>query len=202
MNFLNTFTDYHLAYYYGFYSFNKIRTLNTILNVVGSSDFNRNVIGHSIAFDFFQFRLGGFKYAYTFFPEISNGDRFRLKGYNFTLGGYVPFGNEYLSGGFGINVGYGKFKLSEEIDNTVPNLFQVGGTTNMVIYENDVFVLDPALELRLTLPVISINIKGGYAFDISGKYWRLGDKLTNYTKTSFSTPYFQVGASFHLKVRE
>jgi hypothetical protein len=197
----DTFTSYHFGYYYGFYSFPKIRTLNNSLGSISSAEFNRNIVGHTISIDIYRFRRGGGRYAYTFYPSVNNGDRFKLKGYNFTLGAYVPFGNEYVAGGFGLNVGYGKFRLTEQTDNSVPNLFQSGGNTNLTIYENDVMVTDPNLELRLTLPIVSINIKGGYIFDLSGKYWRLGEKLKNYTKTSFSAPYFQIGASLHFKVR-
>ena len=201
MSWDETFIDYHLGYYYGFYVFPKTRTMNNLITSTGSAAFSRNIVGHSIALDFYQYGSGGGRYAFTWFPEVQNGDRFSMKGWNFMLGGYVPWGNEFVAGGFGLNLGYGKFKLAEETDNSVPNLFQSGGTQNVTIYENDLFMADPSLELRLTLPVISLNVRGGYAFDLSGKYWRLGDKLKDYTKTSFSGPYIQFGASLHMKVR-
>ena len=61
------------------------------------------------------------------------------------------------------------------------------------------FTLDPNLQLRLTFPVISLNAKVGYALDVSGKYWKLDGKAKDFTKTSFSAPYVQVGASLNLK---
>jgi hypothetical protein len=196
-----TLEEGHLGYYYGYHFFNKLSALNFELGDAGNGLFDRRLVGHTFAFDYFQFGSGGARYSFTYFPEISNGDRFRLRGYNFTVGGYAPFGNEFFAGGAGLNYGYGKFKLIEESDNTVPNLFQSGGTQNKVVYTNDVFIIDPNLELRLTLPLISLNVRGGYAFDLSGKYWRLDEKLKNYRKTSFSAPYVMVGASLHLKVR-
>ena len=196
-----TLEEGHLGYYYGYHFFNKLSALNFELGDAGNGLFDRRLVGHTFAFDYFQFGSGGARYSFTYFPEISNGDRFRLRGYNFTVGGYAPFGNEFFAGGVGLNYGYGKFKLIEESDNTVPNLFQSGGTQNKVVYTNDVFIIDPNLELRLTLPLISLNVRGGYAFDLSGKYWRLDEKLKNYRKTSFSAPYVMVGASLHLKVR-
>lgn len=200
MSWDESYVDYHLGYYYGLYLVPKLRTLNTLIANAGSNTFSTSFVGHTIAFDTYQHGRAGGKYAFTWFPRVNNGDRFDLKGYNFTIGGYAPWGNEFVSGGFGLNFGYGKFKLIEETDNTVPNLLQSGGQ-NITIYENDVFIVDPALEFRLTLPLISLNVKGGYAFDLSGKHWRLDEKLTSYPRTSFSSPYIQFGASFHLKVR-
>jgi hypothetical protein len=51
----------------------------------------------------------------------------------------------------------------------------------------------------LTLPVISINARIGYGFDLSGKYWKLDGKMKDFTTTSFSAPYIQLGLSFNIK---
>jgi hypothetical protein len=64
------------------------------------------------------------------------------------------------------------------------------------------FTLDPNFELRLTLPVVSINFRAGYAFDVSGKYWRLDNKMKDFIKTSWSAPYIQAGVSLNFKLIE
>ena len=135
------------------------------------------------------------------FDEISNGDGFSLKGYTVSMGNYMTIGNRYVMGAFGLNYGHGKMFLTEQSDNSVPNLIQFENK-NVNIYRNDIFILDPNVEFRLTLPVVSFNFKAGYAFDVSGKYWKLDGKMKSFTKTSFSSPYIQAGVSLNFKVEE
>ena len=123
-----------------------------------------------------------------------------MKGYNFSVGSSYPIGNRYFLTAFGLNLGSGQMKLKETQVAGPPNLVQVDGE-NQTVYKNDMFLIDPNLQMRLTLPVISLNVKAGYAFDISGKYWRLDEKAKSFTKTSFSAPYVQVGASLNIKMQ-
>ncbi len=177
---------------------NKINTLNFAISQVGSNTFSSNQTFYEIGFDYYDLKVSSFHASYSFIPEISNGDRFSLKQYLFTLGNAFPFGNKWAIGSIGLNYSYGNVYLKERKDNVVPNLIQFDNE-NITIYKNDVFYLDPYIEGRFTLPIISLNAKLGYAFDVSGKYWRLDSKVKDFTKTSFSNPYFMIGASLHFE---
>lgn len=191
--------EYHVGFYYGYHYFTRIKKLNTALTDFGSTGFTDKFLTYTVAFDYLEMNLVGSRFSYSWMPEVSNNDGFTLDGYLATIGSYYPFGNKYVMGAVGLDWGYGRMQMTEETDNTIPNLIQNGGQ-NVNIYRNDVFVLDPNLEFRLSLPIISFNIKSGWAFDVSGKYWKLDGKMKDFTKTSFGSPYIQVGASLNLKV--
>jgi hypothetical protein len=191
--------EYHLGFYYGYRYFTKIRKLNSALEGIGSIPFTDKYVAHTYVFDYISMDEVGVRGSFTYLPSVSNGDRFHLNGYLATIGSYYPFGNRYIMCAVGYDYGYGKMWLLEEADNTVPNLIQQEGK-NINLYSNDVFVIDPNVEFRLTLPVLSFNFKAGYAFDISGKYWKLDGKMKEFTKTSFSFPYIQAGLSLNFKM--
>ena len=197
----NPQTDYHAGFYYGYYFFNKIRTLNYELAAAGDPQLEKRMIGYTYALDLLKIREAAMKIAYTWYRPISNGDRIKLSGSTFTIGGAYPFGNQLFSSSVGLNYGYGFMSLTEVTDGTTPNLIQSNGK-NKVVYKNDYMVIDPNFEIRITMPVISLNFGAGYAFDVSGKYWRLDDKLKNFKKMSFSAPYIRFGASLHFSVRD
>ncbi|NOQ73743.1 MAG: hypothetical protein GQ574_17175 [Crocinitomix sp.] len=191
--------EYHLGPWLGYTYFNKLSKLNNVLINNGFSPFDSKMLTYSISADFFVPGEVGVSYTYDYFPEISNGDRFNLRGYKIGMGTTYPVGGKWILAAVGLDVEYGQMKLIETQETTAPpNIIQIDNL-NQIIYKNDVFTLDPNLQLRLTLPVISLNAKIGYALDISGKYWRLDGKAKDFTKTSFSAPYVQVGASINLK---
>ena len=113
----------------------------------------------------------GYHFGYSFMPEVSNGGRFSLKGSSFTYGNSYPFGNKYIMGAFGLNYTYGQMFLIERNDGTLPNLIQAE-SNNVTVYRNDFFSLDPNIDFRITLPVVSLNARVGYALDLSSKYWK------------------------------
>lgn len=164
----------------------------------GANKFDRRIRGYAFAIDFFDMKERGASYNFSFFPEASNGDRFRLKGYHTSVGSSYPMGNKWILFAPGFDIGYGKITLIEEELNETPNLIQQNGK-NIVVYKNDIFTIDPTLQFRITLPLISLNFKAGYAFDISNKYWKLDGKMKDFVKTSFTAPYIQVGASLNFK---
>ncbi|MEX1003346.1 MAG: hypothetical protein WDZ35_14600 [Crocinitomicaceae bacterium] len=193
-----TIQEYHLGAYYGYHYFNKIRTLNTALQNLGANNFTTKWVAYDFAFDVFKVDDAGSKFDFTYYPRISNGDNFEIRGWRFGVGSYYAFGNKWLIAAPGLQYGYGQFYLTEFTDNTIPNLIQVN-EQNASVYKNDIFYLEPNLELRLTLPFLSFNFKTGYSFDVSGKRWRLDGKQNNFTKTSFSAPYIQAGVSLNYK---
>ncbi len=97
-----------------------------------------------------------------------------------------------------LGIGYGQMTLIEDELGTPDNLIQQEGK-DITVYKNDVFSIDPSIKLRMSFPLLSLNMRAGYAFDISGKYWRLDGKAKEFTKTSFASPYIQVGASLNIK---
>lgn len=196
-----TTEEFHLGGYYGFHYFNKLRTLNAALANVGSNGFSSMWEAYNFSFDYFTVKSQGFKAGFIYYPEKSNGDRFDLKGWRFELGSYYAFGNRWLIAAPGMTYGYGQFSLTEQQNNSVPNLIQQEGQ-NIIIYKNDIFSLEPNLELRLTLPFLSINVRSGYSFDVSGKRWRLDGKMKEFTKTSFSAPFIEAGISLNYKVEK
>lgn len=192
-------TEYHLGASYGLHYFNGLRNLNSELNSVGSAAFTNKLVGYDFSYDMFTVEKYGSRLNFTYFPEITNGDRFDLKAWRFSAGYYFAFGNKWIIGSPGINLGYGKVLLTERLDNTVPNLIQSNGQ-NIIIYNNDMLSLDPNLEFRITLPVVSFNFRAGYSWDISGKRWHLDGKMEDFIKTGFSAPYIQAGISLNYKV--
>ena len=190
--------EYHLGVYYGFHFINGIKKLNNELAINNVNSFSNKFETRSIAFDYISMNDIGYHFSYNYYPKISNGDRFTLNGGMISFGNSFPFGNKFFMGAFGFNYTYGQMKLIEQNDGSVPNLIQ-SESQNVTVYKNDIFTLDPNLDLRLTLPVISINARVGYAFDISGKYWKLDGKMKDFTKTSFTSSYIQVGLSLNIK---
>lgn len=195
----NTVEEVHLGAGIGYTFFNKLNKLNAVLLNNGLGTFSKQITTYSFYADYFLLKDQGISYYYNYFPEVSNGDRFSLRGYNISIGSSYPVGGRYFLTAFGVNVGYGQMKLVEEQTVGAPNLIQID-TKNKTVYRNDMVLIDPNIQIRLTLPVISLNIKAGYALDVSGKYWRLDQKAKNFTKTSFSAPYVMVGASFNVKL--
>lgn len=191
-------TEYHFGGYYGYTFFNKINKLNTALTDVGANRFTNKFLTYSFSFDYISMKDQGMHFGFNYIPEVSNGDRFNLKGSSFTYGSYYPLGNKFLMSSFGIYLTYGQVTLSEQNNSATPNLIQVDNN-NITVYKNDMFLIAPNVDFRLTLPVISFNARVGYNFDISGKYWVLDDKMKDFTKTSFSSPYIQLGASINIK---
>lgn len=188
----------HAGAYYGYRYFTKIRNLNSAIENFGSVGFTDKFTTYTYSVDYFQMGIGGGRVGLTFMPEVSNFDGFTMRGYLISFGQYIPFGNRYLVAAFGSDWSFGRMSLSEASDNTQPNLIQQGGQ-NIIIYRNDILLWDPNVELRLTLPIISFNLKAGYSFDISGKYWKLDGKMKEFTKTSFTSPYIQAGISLNFK---
>lgn len=192
-------TEYHLGAAYGLHYFNGIRNLNSELAGVGSSGFTNKMVGYDFSYDMFTVGRTGSRLNFTYFPEVNNGDRFDLKAWRFSGGYYYAFGNKWIIGAPGLNIGYGKVFLTEQLDNTIPNLIQ-SNNQNIIIYNNDMFTLEPNLEFRITLPIISLNFRAGYSWDISGKRWRLDGKMEDFIKSGFSAPYIQAGISLNYKV--
>jgi len=190
--------EIHGSAYYGYKYFNGIKRLNSALAGVGANNFTNKFVAYNFALDFYQLGSMGYRTQFTYIPEINNGDRFDLKGWRFGMGQYYTLGNKWFTSAFGLDFTYGQMALTELTDNTVPNLIQ-SNSQNLIIYKNDVFSLDPNLELRLTFPIISFNFRAGYELDISGKRWRLDGKMNDFTKTSFSAPYIQAGISLNYK---
>lgn len=192
-----TLDEYHLGVLYGFHYFNKLGDLNNNLVLVGENGFTNKFETRTIAFDYIAMNNQSVHLSYSFMPPVSNGGRFNMKGRSFTFGQNYAFGNKYIMAAVGLNFTYGQMYLIEQNDGT-PNLIQ-SNLQNVTVYKNDVFSLDPNLDLRLTLPIISLNARVGYARDISGKYWRLDGKMKDFAKTAFHSPYIQVGLSLNFK---
>lgn len=190
--------EYHLGAALQYAYFRGISKLNSALTANGSGSFDQQQQGFVFHADYFIMKEQGASFNFVYYPEVSNGDRFTLRGYNASIGSSYPLGGKYAMVATGMNIGYGKMTLRETQESTIPNLIQDNGE-NIVVYQNDVFTLDPNVQARLTLPVISLNVKAGYAFDVSGKFWKLDGKAKDFTKTSFSAPYVQFGASLNLK---
>ena len=191
--------EFHLGAGAGYGYFRKLANLNTVLTNNGHAAFDQQLLFYGFHGDYFLLYDRGSSFSFIYYPEVSNGGRLTLRGYNVTVGSSYPIGGEYFLTAFGFDMGYGQFKMTEDQEATAnPNLIQIDGQ-NTVVYKNDIFTLDPNLQFRLTLPVISLNAKAGYAFDVSGKYWKLDGKAKDFTKTSFSNPYFMVGASLNIK---
>lgn len=196
-----TITEYHFGAYYGYRYFNGMNRLNNALFDVGSNSFTNKFVAYDFSFDLIEVEFMTSRLKFTYIPESSNGDRFDVKGWRIGLGYGYNVGNKWCLAQFGMDLNYGQMKLTEQLDNTIPNLIQSEGS-NLIIYTNDAFELDPNLELRLTFPAISLNFRAGYAFDISSKYWRLDSKMKDFIKTSWSSPYIQAGVSLNLKLFE
>lgn len=192
--------QYHIGGYYGYHYFNKLDDLNTQLTTLGSNTFTNKWLAYGGAFDYFTTGGLGYRYSFNYYPETSNGDRFAMRGYLATLGNYVNLGTDLFSTSIGFDFGFGSMKLIEETNTVSPNLIQSDGL-DKVVYRNDVFVFDPNIELRVTLPILSLNFKTGYNLDMSGKRWKLDQKIKTFPKTSFSGAYIQAGVSLNLKVR-
>lgn len=190
--------EYHIGAYYGHYFFNKLDKLDNALESFGSVGFTNKFLAYTFVFDYIFMNNSGTRVSYTHIPSVSNFDGFQMDGYLFSWGGYMPLGNRWLVASLGYDMAYGRMLLTEETQNTVPNLIQQNGM-NVNIYRNDVFLFDPNVEFRITLPLVSLNLKAGYAFDISSKYWKLDGKMKDFTKTSFTAPYLQAGVSLHIK---
>lgn len=190
--------EYHLGASLGYSYFRKLNNLNAVLESQSLPTFDRQVLSYSFHADYFLLKDRGTSFGFTYYPEFSNGDRLRMKGFKVTTGSSYPFGNRYFLAAIGLDFGYGQMKMVETQENGDPNIIQVDGV-NETVYRNDIFTIDPNLQLRITLPIISLNARAGYAFDVSGKYWKLYDKVKDFTKTSFSAPYLMVGASINLK---
>ncbi|UKN01921.1 hypothetical protein K6119_00125 [Paracrocinitomix mangrovi] len=191
--------EFHLGASYGYRYFNGIRKLNGALIDFGANTFTNKMVAYNFAFDVFTIGMGGTRFNFTYLPAISNGGDFDLKGWNFGIGSYFVSGNKWATAGFGVDFGYGQMLLTENLNDSIPNLIQSPEQGNVIIYRNDMVIVDPNAELRLTFPVISLNFKAGYAFDVSGKRWRLDGKMDNFTKTSFTSPYVQAGISLNIK---
>ncbi|MDA7803047.1 hypothetical protein N8987_00535 [Crocinitomix sp.] len=197
-DFDNTIEEIHIGAWAGYTYFRKLGNLNTVLSGIDALPFATNMTHYTFSIDYFTIGETGQSFNFIYYPQMSNGDRFELGGFNATIGGCYPIGKKYFLTGLGFDMGYGQMKLKETVLSDDPNLIQVDNQ-NTVVYRNDIFTLDPNLQFRLTLPIISLNVKAGYAFDVSGKYWRLDGKAKEFTKTSFTSPYVQVGASFNFK---
>lgn len=190
--------EFHLGGAIGQRYFNKLNTLNFELNQLGASSFSYPNTFYEFAFDYYDLGFSGMHFGYSFSPEVSNGDRFTMKHSLFSIGSSYATGNKWILGAIGNNLRFGNVTLKESKVATVPNLIQVDNE-NITAYTNDIFYIEPYAEVRLTLPVISLNAKAGYAFDVSGKYWKIDEKVKDFTKTSFSSPFFMVGISLHSK---
>ena len=195
----NTYVEeYHLGASIGYTYFRKLNNLNAVLTSNGIPTFDRQALTYSFYADYFLLGNRGTSIGFNYYPEFDNGDRLRMNGFLVTSGSSYPFGNRYLMGAVGLDFGYGIMKMTETQVAGDPNLIQIEGV-NETVYRNDIFMIDPNLQFRITLPVISLNAKAGYAFDVSGKYWRLSEKVKDFTKTSFTAPYILVGASINMK---
>ncbi|MBK6950467.1 MAG: hypothetical protein IPO32_07830 [Crocinitomicaceae bacterium] len=192
--------EYHAGVYYGYHYFTKINKLNNALIAFGSSGFTNKFEAYTFAFDYIFMEQSGSRFSYTHIPAVTNNDGFELNGFLASMGGYYPFGNKWVMAAIGMDFGYGRMLLTEETSNLTPNLIQQNGK-NLNIYRNDIFALDPNFEFRITLPIVSLNFKTGWAFDVSNKYWKLDGKMKDFTKTSFSSPYIQAGLSLNIKYR-
>lgn len=197
----NRIEEIHLGAWIGNSYFNKISSLNFALADIGANSFDARMLTYGLSADYMILRESGQSFSFVYYPAISNGDRFQLSGFNVTFGGSYPVGNKYFLAAFGLDLGYGQMKLLEEQIGGDPNLIQIDNK-NISVYRNDIFTIDPNVQFRLTLPVISLNAKAGYAFDASGKYWKLDGKAKDFTKTSFTAPYVMVGASLNFKNEE
>jgi hypothetical protein len=193
-----SYTNFHIGAYYGFNYFNKISNLNNELSLNDANTFSNKFEKISFVYDQIEMYDLGHHLGFSYFPKVSNGDRFTMKGYTLTYGSNYPVGNDFFMAAFGLNYSYGQMSLVEENTGVIDNLIQNNGK-NITLYKNDIFTLDPNIDLRITLPVISLNARFGYAFDVSGKYWKLNGKVKDFPKMSFTSPYFQVGMSLHLK---
>ena len=192
--------EVHFSLAAGYTFFNKLSKLNSVLEKNNLLPFDKQFIHYGASIDYFLIDGVGGSLSYIYYPEVSNGDRLSLKGSNLTFGYNVSLGNKYFLTAFGIDFGYGQMKLIEtQITSVNPNLLQIDNL-NKTVYKNDLFTIDPNVQMRLTLPAISLNIKAGYAFDVSGKYWKLDKKVKDFTKTSFTAPYVQIGASINVKM--
>jgi hypothetical protein len=194
-------TEYHLGAAYGYRYFNGLRNLNSELVNVGSNTLTNKFVSYDFSYDMFKIGGLGNRFHFSYLPEVSNGDRFDLKGWMISSGSYFAFGNKFLIVAPGFDLGYGQFSLTEVLDNSVPNLIQSNGQ-NLIIYKNDILNLEPNLEFRVTLPFISFNFKTGYSLDISGKRWRLDGKMPDFAKSSFTSPYIQAGISLNYKITQ
>lgn len=193
-----TITEYHLGAYYGYRYFNGLNRLNNVLAGQGSNTFSNKLISYDFSADLIELDFMTSRVRFSYIPESSNGDRFDLKGWQFGLGYGYAYGNKWCLAQLGMDFNYGQMKLTEQLDNSIPNLIQSEGN-NLIIYTNDLFTIDPNLELRLTFPLLSLNFRAGYAFDVSGKYWRLDKKMKDFIKTSWSAPYILGGLSLNFK---
>lgn len=194
-----TLDEYHLGVYYGFHYFNKLSGLNDNLILAGENTFTNKFETRTFAFDYIAMNGQSVHLNYSYMPAVSNGERFSLKGRSFTFGQSYAFGNKFIMAAVGMNFTYGQMYLVEQNDgSTVPNLIQ-SQAKNVTVYKNDVFSIDPNLDLRLTLPIISLNARVGYARDFSNKYWKLDGKMKDFTKTAFHSPYIQLGISLNFK---
>jgi len=197
-NFNYTLNEYHLGVSYGNRFFRRLSNLNFALKNNNITGFTNKFTNYNIAFDYIGMNEMAYHLSYSFMPRVSNGDRFDLRGSSFSYGGGYPMGNKYFVAIVGVNYTYGQMYLIENNDGTVPNLMQSEGN-NITVYRNDVFSIDPNLDVRITLPIISFNAKVGYSWDVSGKYWKLDGKMKDFTKTSFNSTYIQVGVSLNYK---
>ncbi|MFD1553430.1 hypothetical protein DNU06_07100 [Putridiphycobacter roseus] len=190
--------EVHVGAAVGVRYLNKLNGLNFELVNAGVGTFATSNTIYSIGLNYYDLNATGMHLSYDFMPAISNGDRFTLSAKSFTFGNSYPMGNEFFLFTAGLKYTYGMYYLLETTSNLSPNLIQ-SDAQNVTVYKNDVFLLDPNVEIRFTLPLISINARAGYSFDVSGKYWKLDGKMRDFTKTSFTSPYFMIGASLNFK---
>lgn len=192
-------TAFNIGVYYGRSFFNKLNKLNFELNKIGVPGFTNKFKTYSFVFDYIEMNEAGIHVGFNYMPAVSNGDRFTLKGYSLSSGVNYPFGNKLFMTALGVNLTCGKMTLLEQGESgAAVNLIQQNGT-NLTAYQNDIVTIDPNLDFRLMLSFVSINARVGYAFDLSSKYWMLDGKMKDFTKTSFSAPYIQLGLSLNIK---
>lgn len=192
--------EYHGGAYYGYRYFRKLDKLNQALENYGNIGFTDKFQTYTLSFDYVEMNGITNGFGLTYIPPVSNFQGFEMKGFMIHAGGGYPFGNRWVMGAVGYDIGYGRIILTESTISSVPNFMQENGK-NINIYRNDMLTVDPYFQFRFTLPLISLNFKAGWAFDVSSKYWKLDGKMKDFAKTSFTAPYIQAGVSLMLQYR-
>lgn len=171
--------------------------LNEALSEVGSNPLKEQSNRYTFFNNLFVNKNLGVDIHVHYFPKMTNGDRFDIRHrFTYSVGPNYTFGYQFFHLSSGINLAVSKVKLIERFDNSVSLLMQ-SAVENRLMYTNDMFLIEPHLSLYLNLPVVGFHFRAEYNLDVSGKHWRVGGKLRDFSKTSFSSFSLQAGLSFH-----
>lgn len=192
----------YVGLYWGRCYFHRMDKLNEAISEMGANKLREQFNSYTFFTTVHAHRSVGGNIQLHYSPKVTNEDRFDMQPLlAYTIGWNYSLTSDFLNLSGGLDFTYGRVELTERFDNSVPLLMQ-SGIKNRLTYRNDMFLAVPHLILYLETPsAFCFHFRAGYHFDLSGKYWRLGGKVRDFAKTSFSSPFLQAGFSLSTPIR-